>query len=230
MRYNKINDYIHKAVETSKFDPTIFLIYDKSIPGVCDRLILVKPFEWYIWCVKGELYVLNPEGGINCGIGYTPAIKIHKNVFVESCLRIDYDTILQSYMNIPPYKVPYDITGKKFTIFTAINILLENYITFNDIEDEDKNNPHKLYEIDTKNDDPQLNRNKYNEIDTKIHLYTRDDNVESSSIKQNKIKHYSNLIQSIGKRLYPDQVEKILSFQKKSNHELANIYATHIKK
>lgn len=126
-----INRLFDESVKKSEFEPTIFKIYDKSSETVCNRLIVVDPFHWYIWACRGELYILNPEGGIRCQRDSTPAIRVYATQFVETCLRLNMNSILKSYMtNNLPKIVPYEIDGKTFTIFSALNILMKDYITF----------------------------------------------------------------------------------------------------
>lgn len=126
-----ITKLFEESVKKSEFEPTIFKIYDKSSEAVCNRLIVVDPFHWYIWAVRGELYILNPEGGIRCQPNSTPAIRVYATQFVETCLTLDMNSILRSYTaNILPKIVPYTIDGTTFTIFSALNILMKDYVTF----------------------------------------------------------------------------------------------------
>lgn len=126
-----INQIVDKAAEESAFSPTMFKIYDRSTKDICDRLIIVSPFDWHIWACRGELYILNPEGGLKCHNGSTSAIRILKDDFIETCLNVHFDAILNSYMEFEPKYVPYEITTKKFTILSSINILVQEWITFN---------------------------------------------------------------------------------------------------
>lgn len=135
-----VEEVIDEAVKRAEYQPTIFKIYDKSSKKVCNRLIVVSPFDWYIWACRGELYILNPEGGIKCAPNSTPAIQVLKDQFLETCLKLNMNSILDAYVNGKvPYTVPYEINSKTFTILSAINILVKDYITF-DIEDHLYNN------------------------------------------------------------------------------------------
>lgn len=119
------------AVKQSAFTPTNFIIYDNSTDNFCDRLIIVQPFDWVLWAINGELYILNPEGGIKCGAGRTPAIRVFASQFIETCLTLNYDSLLETYSKKTIVKVPYNITSTRFTILSALNLLCEKWITFN---------------------------------------------------------------------------------------------------
>lgn len=133
-----VNRIIDEAAHRSGFNPTQFQIYDKSTKEMCDRLIVVAPFDWYIWAVRGELYILNPEGGIRCAANTTPGIRVFADQFVETCLKLDFMSIMDLYVEghipkIVPYDIPEDATS--FTILTALNLLVKDWITF-DIEQD----------------------------------------------------------------------------------------------
>lgn len=122
---------IKKSVSQSEFTPTKFLIYDKSSQKLCNRLVVVEPFHWYIWAIRGELYILNPESGVQCGVDSTPAIRVYATQFVETCLKISMNAIIETYTrDLTPTVVSYDINDTTFTILSAINILAKSYITF----------------------------------------------------------------------------------------------------
>lgn len=130
-----ISKAIDEADEKSAFSPTIFKIYDRSTINKCDRLILIEPFDWYLWAIRDELYILNPESSnLQCGNGSTPVVQVFANHFLETCLNIDMITIIDKYtknVDILPKHIPYTIDKQTFTIFTAINILVKDWITFN---------------------------------------------------------------------------------------------------
>lgn len=122
---------IDEASKRAEYTPTLFKIYDKSSDNVCDRLIVIAPFDWYLWAVRGELYILNPEGGIKCAQNTTPAIQVLADQFLETCLKLDLNSILDVYVNGKvPHVVSYEINETTFTILSAINILVRNYIYF----------------------------------------------------------------------------------------------------
>lgn len=124
--------YVDEAAKRSAFSPTEFHIYDKSTEKRCDRLIVVYPFEWHIWAIANQLYILNPEGGIICGAGSTPAVKVVRDQFFEVCLKIDYDSLLRGYTEgVTPSKiVPYEINSSTFTVLSALNLLVKGWVTF----------------------------------------------------------------------------------------------------
>lgn len=126
-----VDKIINEAARRAEYSPTIFKIYDKSTDDVCNRLIVVAPFDWYIWVCRGELYILNPEGGIKCAANTTPAIQVLSDQFLETCLKLNLNSILDTYVNgHAPYIEPYEITTKTFTILSALNILMKKFITF----------------------------------------------------------------------------------------------------
>lgn len=128
-----IGSIVDRAAQEAAFDSTVFIIHDKSSDTVCNRLITVRPFDWMIWACRGELYILNPEGGVQCSAGHTPAVKVYADQFVETCLTLSYDAIIGSYAKRNGAKikhVPYEIEGTTFTILTALNMLAKDWITF----------------------------------------------------------------------------------------------------
>lgn len=131
-RKTNIDDIVNEATLRSEYSPTIFKIYDKSTETVCNRLIIVEPFDWYVWACRGELYILNPEGGIKCAANSTPAIQVLSDQFLETCLKLNLNSILDVYVNGKiPHIVSYEITTTTFTILSALNILMKDLITFN---------------------------------------------------------------------------------------------------
>jgi hypothetical protein len=130
----RLKPMIDRAVQDSEYNPTEFYIYDKSTERVCNRLIQIKPFDWYVWATGKDLYILNQEGGISCGPASTPVIRVLKDHFIETCLKIDYDSILRGYTgeesNATLKVVPYTIESRTFTILSALNILVKDWIYF----------------------------------------------------------------------------------------------------
>lgn len=189
------------ANDAAKYKPTIFVIYDKSTVTNCDRLINIRPFNWFIWAHRKELYVLNPEGGIRCGVNATPAIRILRNTFVECCLRINYDSILRSYRdNSQIYEIPYEIGNKTtFTIFSALNILVRNYINF----------------------DEQLTKSPIVPINTTDII---GDGVIPTA-------NFDFIHKMRGrKRLAPEHMVRLMSFHKKNTHQLHDAFKQHVKR
>lgn len=144
-----IGDAVNMAVDGSMFSPTRFVIYDKSTETKCDRLITILPFEWYVWAVRDELYILNPEGATHCEPNMIPVVQVIDNTFKMTCINLELDTLLKHYKETGVTKiVNYEITGKKFTIMTALNILVKDWVTY----DTKKMNlvrgaDNKIYEI-----------------------------------------------------------------------------------
>lgn len=132
IKYNNfsLKNILNDSVKSSEYKPTIFEVYDKSNKETCDRLIVIKPFDWYLWNTNEELYVLNPENGMFCGAGSTPAIKILKSDYIKCCLKVDFDSIIRSYKQSSKYEIEYEIDKPVFTIFTALNILCKKYLSF----------------------------------------------------------------------------------------------------
>lgn len=147
---------IDAAVSDSSFNPTIFKIYDRSTETLCDRLIDVQPFGWYIWACRGELYILNPEGGMKCSLSSTPAVQVHANkVFVNTCITIPFQSLLTEYRKQPAVHVPYEITSNKFTILSALNILVKGYVKIDGIGE--KGNLKSLVTINDHHQSTEIN-------------------------------------------------------------------------
>lgn len=135
-----------KALETSsrnsRFSTTYFTIFDKSTEDVCDRLIVVNPFNWIIYYYIDTIYLLNVSND-TCNNNETPAVIVDlessgKNsstyAFPSYCLRwnlIDLLTLYQASAIVK--RVPYDIkdlqsTPHSFTVIDALNFLFTRYI------------------------------------------------------------------------------------------------------
>lgn len=126
-----INYAMTQAVDYSEFSPTHFRIYDKSNDTVCNRLIIVEPFNWYLWASNDEFYILNPESPRHCTHNTTPAIQVLEHQFVEVCLTMNYDSVVSSYtQNTSPVIIEYSIDSERFTIIDAINLLMKSWVKF----------------------------------------------------------------------------------------------------
>lgn len=126
-----VRKIINNAVTDSQYLPTIMQIYDRSTSTICDRLIIIKPFNWYLWAINNNLYILNPEAGRLCPQGYVSAIQVFSDRFIEICINMPLTGILQHYqLNQTPITVEYTINKNTFTILSAINLLTKKYITF----------------------------------------------------------------------------------------------------
>lgn len=145
---SNINEIIRNASLESEFSPTVFRIYDKSSKYICNRLIIISPFNWYLWACNNELFILNPDGGVRCSIDSCPAVQIFMNQFVETCLNLNINSILDLYVTgKTPTIIPYEIgiDSKGFTILSALDILKKKWITF-DIEPD--SNSYKVVHLE----------------------------------------------------------------------------------
>lgn len=135
---------VENASKETEFKSTYFEIYDKSKDGVCDRLIIVQPFMWYIWAKNGTVYLLN-ETNEQCAINYTPAAIVPSSkledyyTFQSVCINNVLNDIITSYTDkIIPVKIYYEIAiiqseSNKFTILDALNELFKNWITMDTV-------------------------------------------------------------------------------------------------
>lgn len=135
---------VRDAIGDSDYVPTIMQIYDRSTEEKCNRLIIVRPFNWHLWAINNNLYILNPQiTKAICPNMSTPAIQvINDTTFQEICLKLNFTAIIDHYTNsetIEPYTFEYTIKDNTFTVLTAINWLLErNYIRFKVYTDYDE--------------------------------------------------------------------------------------------
>lgn len=130
-----------EASDATQFNPTFFEIYDKS-DASCNRLIVVQPFQWHIWGINGQVYLLN-ESNRSCPINYTPTIVVPNNksddlsnqVFKDVCINKVFNEVVRSYTDsIKPVIVNFNIRElqqdeTKFTILDALNFLFTKYLT-----------------------------------------------------------------------------------------------------
>ncbi|UBZ25579.1 PIF-4 [Crangon crangon nudivirus] len=133
---------IQKASRNTQFGRTYYEIYDKSSSDICDRLIIVQPFLWYIWAKNGYIMVLGTTNE-HCPNNYAPATIIPREVSTEDeyytfnnvCLHAVMNNIITSYTDhITPCKVKFLITDiqartSQFTVLDAINDLVKRWIT-----------------------------------------------------------------------------------------------------
>ena len=139
-----IQDQIKIASKETQFGSTYFEVYDKTNTedGICNRLIIVKPFEWQIWAKNGKIYIL-ADTNFQCPPNYTPAALVPNVIepnsstyeFKSICIHILLEDIISSYSTtISPVKIPFDVQqlqeqSDKFTIIDALNYLLNGYLT-----------------------------------------------------------------------------------------------------
>ena len=128
-----ISNAYRNAEENTRFQPTYFLIYDNSTQTECNRLIRIMPFNWIIWAINEDIYIVENTSAIICPLGTTPAVQVTNDIYTMAtvCLNISLQSIINLYSE--PAKVFYDISESsvpnKFTVLDALNILLQKYIT-----------------------------------------------------------------------------------------------------
>ncbi|KAG8148346.1 uncharacterized LOC118065531 [Chelonus insularis] len=143
--YPSIGTMYSRVSSQYNFHPTYFEIYDRSTEHNCDRLIIVHPFDWYIWACNGYVYVLNTLLEYDCPGNSYPAVIIDANVVKSnhlqvSCIITDCQTILNEYKFSKQKRINFNIEdivdkNKKLTLIEVLNYLFEKYIT---IKDDDK--------------------------------------------------------------------------------------------
>lgn len=146
-----LNEIVENASTETRFNPTFFLIYDKSFidengEKICDRLIIIQPFGWMIWAIQKNVYILDHTSAIQCPIGTSPAIRVTNDIFTmnSECINIIPNNLLNLY-NTKPTKVYYDLTESsiptRFTVLDALNILFKKWILieFKDVEIDNGN-------------------------------------------------------------------------------------------
>ena len=173
IRNKQLNIYhvFDEATDKSQYKPTEFLIYDYSTDKICNRLIIIKPFDWFIWGYNGDIYILNPENGKTaCTENNTPVIQIYRDRFHDTCITMKYDSILNFFTKssigsgddktiVKKTVIPYEISKdtKIFTILSALNILLKDWLylkeessrntritNYDEINDKNSNNEKKI--------------------------------------------------------------------------------------
>lgn len=121
------------AEEKTRFKPTFFLIYDRSTPDICDRLIIVQPFGWIIWAINNDVYILDNIIANVCPLGSSVAIRVTNDImtFNATCMNVVPLSLINLYKD--PQRIDYDIQESahenKFTVLDALNILFKKYIT-----------------------------------------------------------------------------------------------------
>lgn len=130
----KVESIYSESERRTRFEPTYYLIYDRSTETNCNRLIRVMPFNWVIWAINSDVYIIETTGASICPSGTTPAIQVLEDKYSMSttCLTVLFQSILNLYPG-QPHKVFYDIEKSavphKFTILDALNDLFERYLT-----------------------------------------------------------------------------------------------------
>lgn len=155
----KVEEIFKDAERNTRFEPTFYLIYDRSTPTNCNRLIRVMPFNWVIWAINFDVYIIETTGAAICPSGTTPAIQITSDIYSmhTTCLTVSFQSILNLYPD-KPHKVMYDIEKSavphKFTVLDALNDLFERYITVSFNEEDNTTQTNRLLFINSafKND------------------------------------------------------------------------------
>jgi hypothetical protein len=151
----KIETVYTTSEKNTRFEPTYYLIYDRSTELVCNRLIRVMPFNWVIWAINGDIYIIETTGAAICPSGTTPAIQVLSDIYSMStaCITVLFQSILNLYPG-KPHKIFYDIEKSavpyKFTILDALNDLFEKYLTISFDKEEDLTN--RLHFINANSD------------------------------------------------------------------------------
>lgn len=121
---------IERATAASAFKVTNFAIYDQSTLDICNRLIIVEPFQWYILNRGTRLYVLTTEMQLRCASNTIAAVNISPDGRYNSlCMPGNINVLLQEYRKYKRFDVPYELPLPNidgtviFTIFSAIRLL-----------------------------------------------------------------------------------------------------------
>lgn len=138
----RIENIYSTAEKNTRFEPTYYLIYDRSTELICNRLIRVMPFNWVIWAINENVYIIETTGAAICPSGTTPAIQVISDIYSMStaCITVLFQSILNLYPG-KPHKIFYDIEKSsvpyKFTILDALNDLFEKYLTVSFVNEHD---------------------------------------------------------------------------------------------
>ncbi|CAD6233867.1 GSCOCT00014109001.2-RA-CDS [Cotesia congregata] len=142
-----------KVSSDFNFQPTFLEIYEQSTRSKCNRLILMRPYEWAFWAVNGQCFVLNALKEFDCPSRTSPTLIFDALTTKLSdpnivCLPVEYDVVKSEYSSYGPPIINYfnieDVQNHgRFTIYDALNYLLKNYIEIN----LDPNNVHPANKI-----------------------------------------------------------------------------------
>lgn len=140
---NGIGDFVNSASDDAKFEPTYMVVYENSdiTKGICDRLIVIYPFMWYVLAYFGDVLVVDTINSSYCPrSAYTFVYKVPHTVdgkFIGLCINFDLEDLLTYYSsNCKCYKIPYRVESLQsnancFTIIDVLNFLFKYYITIN---------------------------------------------------------------------------------------------------
>nr|AYH52229.1 putative per os infectivity factor PIF4 [Microplitis mediator] len=173
------------------FRPTYLEIYDQSIKSNCDRLIVVRPFDWSFWAINGHCYVLNSLRAFDCPQKMSPtliidAITVKEKFLNPICYPIDYSIVLNEYKSHGPPIVNYfnieDVMKRgRFTIIDALNYLFKYYIEI----DLDKEKAHPVNKKIAKSFKKKLNQIHYDDLKNAKKIVV-DHSVEMAKKEQGK--------------------------------------------
>lgn len=169
----KIETIYTTAEKNTRFEPTYYLIYDRSTETNCNRLIRVMPFNWVIWAINSDIFIIETTGAAICPPGTTPAVQVLEDKYSmsTSCLTVLFQSILNLYPD-QPHKIFYDIEKSavphKFTILDALNNLFEQYLTISFTNKESLTN--RLYFI-----------NAHNTPENDTHTISNEDNLRATT-------------------------------------------------
>lgn len=191
---------MQRAALDSEFKQCEFIIYDKSSKDICDRLIIIEPFNWVLWNTRKNLFVLNPEKNIQCTAGQSNgAIRMLENEFYETCLDVSYDYIIKNYMtadivDVNVHRIPYVINGKVFKITDAINRLMDLNLLHYDLTNTNQNSvvPSNKFKFNRLGTYIPYKRDAYDYQKNK----DRDDDERAEIIRHNERTRYNNPLNS----------------------------------
>lgn len=180
-RLSTLPESIESASKSSQFKPTFFEIYSAN-ETVCDRLIIVQPFGWYILAKSGAVFVLN-QSGYSCNLGTTPAVRIptkgnsatEELELMNVCLNFELSKLVNAYKLHKKYTVYYTIEKlqseeNKFTVLDALNYLFTKYITQTATENNETVDLHHLIKNIDSSHNPKESLLKNNSVIVKSHF------------------------------------------------------------
>lgn len=142
-----------KVSSQFNFQPTFLEIYEQSTRAKCNRLIVMRPYEWGFWAINGHCYVLNALQEFDCPSRTSPTLIFDALTTRLSdpnivCIPLDYNVVKSEYSSHGPPIINHfnieDVQNRgKFTIYDALNYLMKYYIEI----DLDVNNVHPANKI-----------------------------------------------------------------------------------
>lgn len=121
-----LSHLMNDMIQETSLRSTHLLIYDKSTKKYCNRLIVVMPFEWYVWVNNNMCQVILLHSPVNCPENTVPLAQIYEeqNDITVKCGDINYQTIINLYtQHVTPRKLDYKITSERFNVADALNYL-----------------------------------------------------------------------------------------------------------